>query len=69
MITQQLNKQGNFDTWPQARVDELKSETIPAQVGTRLIFQDASIRVWEIRLQPGERLLFTNILLIIPGWH
>ncbi len=33
------------------------------RVGTRLLLEDARMRVWEIRLAPGERLAFHRHVL------
>lgn len=35
--------------------DELRAAHGNTDVGTRLWFQNAAIRVWEVRLAPGER--------------
>ena len=58
MISKQLNPQGQFETWSKSRLEELHSDQTSMEVGTRLLYQDVSILVWEIRLQPGERLPF-----------
>jgi len=46
----------NFDGWtPQLR-REFEENAYNGQVGGRLLSQSDRVRVWEIRLQPGERL-------------
>ena len=58
MIAKELNPPGRFDTWPQVRIDEVNATDISEDVGTSLVYQDVSIRVWKINLQPRERLPF-----------
>ena len=58
MITQQLNPSGRFDTWSQKRIEELHLTKVSTDVGTRLIYQDASIRVWQLHLKPAQRMPF-----------
>jgi beta-alanine degradation protein BauB len=45
--------QGTFD--PAQFEDELAAATSNVDVGTRLWFENDRIKVWEIRLAPGER--------------
>ena len=45
--------EGTFD--PAEFRDELETAASNLDVGTRLWFQNDRIRVWEIRLAPGER--------------
>ncbi len=54
----ELNPPGNFDPWNPAKLKELKKiETlIPLQHG--LLFDNSTIRFWEIRLKPQERIPF-----------
>lgn len=40
---------------PQAYAEELRAAPHNLDVGTRLWFENEAIRVWEVRLQPGER--------------
>lgn len=44
---------GTFD--PAAYADELRRAPQNHQVGTALWFEDAHVRVFEVRLEPGER--------------
>jgi beta-alanine degradation protein BauB len=45
--------EGTFD--PADYAGELNAATANLEVGTRLWFENDRIRVWEIRLRPGER--------------
>jgi quercetin dioxygenase-like cupin family protein len=38
--------------------DELEQASANRKVGTRLLFENDAVRVWDITLQPGERLPF-----------
>ncbi len=46
-------EEGTFDTRPYA--DELVAAAGNLQVGTSLWFDNERVRVWEVRLAPGER--------------
>lgn len=46
-------EQGEFD--PAEFSEELESALANKQLGTALWFENDSIRVWEVRLEPGER--------------
>jgi beta-alanine degradation protein BauB len=52
MATTTLSE-GSFD--PADYRDELDAAPGNTDVGTRLWFENDSIRVWEVRLRPGER--------------
>jgi hypothetical protein len=45
----------NFDRWPDALKTEFTEHAHDGHVGSRLLSQDNRVRVWEIRLAPGER--------------
>jgi hypothetical protein len=45
----------NFDGWPDALKTEFTEHAHDGHVGSRLLSQDNRVRVWEIRLAPGER--------------
>jgi hypothetical protein len=45
----------NFDGWPDALKAEFTEHAHDGHVGSRLLSQDNRVRVWEIRLAPGER--------------
>jgi len=48
--------EGTFD--PREYADELAAAPGNLEVGTRLHFQNDHLKVWEIRLRPGERCPF-----------
>jgi len=45
----------NFDGWPDALKTEFTEDAHDGHVGSRLLSQNNRVRVWEIRLAPGER--------------
>ena len=49
----EIVEEGTFDRAEYA--DELEAAPDNLDVGTRLWFENDHIRVWEVRLQPGER--------------
>jgi beta-alanine degradation protein BauB len=44
-----------FDTWPDRLKDEFREHSHDGEVGSRLLSENSRVRVWEIRLAPGER--------------
>ncbi|MEU0803544.1 hypothetical protein [Streptomyces sp. NPDC005970] len=44
-----------FDGWSLALRDEFETHSHDGRVGSRLLSETARVRVWEIRLAPGER--------------
>ncbi|MDF2581549.1 MAG: hypothetical protein K0R33_192 [Mycobacterium sp.] len=44
-----------FDTWPYWLRTEFTEHAYDGAVGSRLLSQSERVRVWEIRLAPGER--------------
>jgi beta-alanine degradation protein BauB len=44
-----------FEGWSPELVREFETHAFDPHVGSRLLSQDARVRVWEIRLAPGER--------------
>ncbi|MDF3341026.1 hypothetical protein P3H80_26605 [Mycolicibacterium septicum] len=44
-----------FDSWPDWLKREFTDHAFDGHVGSRLLSEDARVRVWEIRLAPGER--------------
>jgi hypothetical protein len=48
--------EGRFDV--EAFAVELASAASNAEVGTRLTFENELVRVWEVRIEPGERCPF-----------
>jgi hypothetical protein len=49
--------------WPQWRRDELAANAANPRVGTRLVSEDARVRVWLLELAAGERLPFHRHVL------
>jgi hypothetical protein len=50
-------------TWPSSLRDEFETNRNNGQVGTRLLSETDRVRVWEIRLAPGERIGFHRHVL------
>jgi hypothetical protein len=46
----------NHDGWSPELKEEFARHTYDGHVGSRLLFETNRVRVWEIRLTPGERL-------------
>jgi len=51
------------DPWPEAISREFERNQTNGCVGTRLISETDRVRVWEIRLNPGERIGFHRHVL------
>ena len=49
--------------WPQAIAREFQQRQFNGCVGTKLLSEDDRVRVWEIRLRPGERIGFHRHVL------
>ena len=49
--------------WPSFIREEFEANQNNGQVGTRLLSQTDRVRVWEIRLAPGERIGFNRHVL------
>ena len=45
----------NFDGWPDWLKDDFTKHANDGHVGSRLLSENSRVRVWEIRLAPGER--------------
>jgi beta-alanine degradation protein BauB len=45
----------DFEQWPEAIRQDFEHNAFNGRVGTRLLDVSERVRVWEIRLQPGER--------------
>ncbi len=54
----ELNPVGNFDSWEQEKIDELLHQEIKDSLGNRLVFENESIKLWDLHLDAGERLDF-----------
>ncbi|MET7654174.1 MULTISPECIES: hypothetical protein [unclassified Streptomyces] len=44
-----------FSGWADELVEEFRAHAWDGQVGSRLLSENSRVRVWEIRLAPGER--------------
>ena len=55
----------DHSTWPDAIAKEFEQERANPNpcVGSRLLSENEKVRVWEIRLQPGERIGFHRHVL------
>jgi len=51
------------EDWDQAALDELRANDQNGRVGLQLLSQDKRVRVWAIKLLPGERLPFHRHVL------
>lgn len=49
--------------WPESVTREFQPRQFNGCVGTRLLSEDTRVRVWEIRLRPGERIGFHRHVL------
>lgn len=54
----ELNPVGNFDPWDQKMIEELFHQEISPSLGRQLVFENENIKLWDIRLLPGERMPF-----------
>ena len=52
---------------PDDYTEELQAAPENFDVGTKLWFENPSIRVWEVRLKPGERVVAEGIQKVKPG--
>ena len=44
----ELNPVGNFDSWEQEKIDELLHQEIKDSLGNRLVFENESIKLWDL---------------------
>lgn len=54
----ELNPSGNFDKWPETKIQELLHYYKTPQKGKQLILANDDVVLWEISLLPGQRLPF-----------
>jgi len=52
-----INPVGNFETWPKKLLDEVSTGNFSDVIGD-LLFENDQIKLWEIILEPGERIPF-----------
>ena len=45
-----------FDGWSDEIIQEFKDNEMSGAIGTNLVFENASVRVWHMKLEPGERM-------------
>ncbi|MEL7153388.1 MAG: DUF1330 domain-containing protein [Pseudomonadota bacterium] len=45
-----------FDGWPEAIKQEFRANEFNGRIGTDLVFENDSVRVWHMSLQPGEKM-------------
>ncbi|HEA20750.1 MAG TPA: hypothetical protein ENH87_07505 [Pricia antarctica] len=57
----ELNPVGNFGPWEASKLRELKKKKLDNSIGQKLLFENNTIKVWEVVLFPGERLPFRKI--------
>ena len=50
--------EGRASAWPSTIREEFEANQLNGRVGTRLLSETDRVRVWEIRLAPGERIGF-----------
>lgn len=55
----EVNEKGNFDTWESEKIRELKKGNFDSPAG-KCLFENHSLRLLEIKIQPYERLEFTK---------
>jgi len=65
MALSMLDKPGHrIDApWPRAITEDFERNQFNGRVGTRLLSENDRVRVWEIRLEPGERISFHRHVL------
>ncbi|AYN67066.1 hypothetical protein D1013_06640 [Euzebyella marina] len=61
MIYQELNPVGNFAPWEASKLSELERNQVSNSLGQKLLFENKALKVWEIFLQPNERMGFRRI--------
>lgn len=57
----EINPKGNFETWSPNTIKELKTNHIKSDLGQKLLYENAIVRIWEICLLPNERLPFAKV--------
>lgn len=53
----ELNPVGNFNSWEDSKLEEIKQANFSTDIGT-ILFENKEIKVWEIFLKPKQRLPF-----------
>jgi len=57
----ELSPVGNFESWEITRLNELRSEQFVEKLGQSPIYENDEFRLWNITLNPKERLPFRKI--------
>ncbi len=57
----ELSPVGNFESWEITRLNELRSEQFVETLGQSPIYENDEFRLWNITLNPKERLPFRKI--------
>ena len=52
-----------FAGWSPGMLEEIKSASANGRVGSRLLSDGGTARIWEVRLKPGQRLPFHHHVL------
>jgi quercetin dioxygenase-like cupin family protein len=65
MALSMLDKPGHRTdaAWPRAIAEDFERNQMNGRVGTRLLSENERVRVWEIRLKPGQRIGFHRHVL------
>ncbi len=58
MTIVELNPVGNFDPWDPIKIEELRKDRIAESVCENLLYENETIKLWEISLMPYERIAF-----------
>ncbi|MFS4494069.1 hypothetical protein [Maribacter sp. 2308TA10-17] len=59
MTITEINPIGNFDSWDEARLKEIKDEKFSLDIG-KILFENKELKLWQIELKPFERLPFRH---------
>ncbi len=57
MILTELNQTGDFTSWDQAKLNEIKKGDFSEEIGV-LLFENDCVKLWEVVLKPTERMPF-----------
>ena len=57
----EINEVGNYETWPESKLMELGTFEAPEKLGQSLLFENDTMVMWSIKLEPGQRLPFRKI--------
>jgi beta-alanine degradation protein BauB len=61
--TSSVTAGANFSGWSASLIEELKSAPDNGKIGTRLLSECSTARIWEVRLAPAQRLGFHHHVL------